>query len=70
MLKLKVKHMELVKNGKYYVAYKLLRLMQDRQVLLGLGDDDWEASMILDKLGFRGYISSKGNWARYYLNAK
>ena len=50
-LQIKMKHWELVKKGEYEVAYRLYKLLKGGSVYLGLGDADWAAERILDKIG-------------------
>ena len=49
-LSIMLKHRELVKAGKYEVAYKLLRLLIKKQVTLGFSDVCCEAEKILENL--------------------
>jgi hypothetical protein len=49
-LAIMLKHRELVKVGKYEVAYKLLRLLVKKQVTLGFSDACCEAEKILERL--------------------
>ena len=56
-LQIKMKHWELVKKGEYKVAYRLYKLLKDGSVYLGLGDVDWTAEIILEKMGCACNIS-------------
>lgn len=52
-----MKHQELIRAGKYFVAYKLLRLLQTGSINLYMGDYDMEAERILEKIGCRIVIT-------------
>lgn len=57
-LQLKMKHAELVKTGKYEVAWKIFSLLKHGSITLGWGNDaSWEAEDICDKLGLSFKIS-------------
>lgn len=46
-----LKHKELVKSGDLGVANLLLRLLVRGRIVLGYGDDEFEAERVLEKLG-------------------
>ncbi len=50
-LKIMMKHRDLIKHGEYDIAWVLLRLLHRGNIMLGLGDADFAAERILEKLG-------------------
>lgn len=67
-LALKLKHMELVQQGKYEVAGKLYELLLTGHVCLSLGNIDWEADRICESLDCKPSIS--GSWGHAIYNIK
>ncbi len=58
---------QLVRNGEFWLARTLLRLLSNERVNLGLGDSDFKVECILEKLGCGIRYSRDGNFARVYL---
>lgn len=56
---LKKIHFDLVKKGDYYTAKNILDFMRDGKIILGLGDADFKASIILDDAGFWSWTDSR-----------
>ena len=53
------KHIELVSNGKYEVASKILDFLNYGYVHLGLDDTSWECESIFENLRMYIYINSR-----------
>ena len=51
--KLNLIHQELCQKGHYCEARRILDLLRNKQVNLGLGDIDWNVGRILEKIGFK-----------------
>lgn len=56
---LKKIHFDLVKKGDYYTAKNILDFMRDGKIILGLGDADFKASILLDDAGFWSWINPR-----------
>ena len=56
---LKKIHFDLVKKGDYFTAKNILDFMRRGTILLGIGDADWKASIILDEAGFWSWTNSR-----------
>lgn len=52
-IRLKVKHVELVRKGEYGAAWYVLRLLRNRIVRLNLDDDAWTAQRALEEAGLK-----------------
>lgn len=66
-LQLKMKHVELVKAGKYEVAWKLFSLLKRGAIILGSGNEvSCEADKILEKLGVPFKVNR--NWGTVTYN--
>jgi hypothetical protein len=59
----------LVRSGKYIAARTVLHWLKSYsgKLVLGLGDSDWEVETQLEKFGYRGFVTSNGNYERFYL---
>ena len=65
-LQLKIKHAELVKQGKYDVAWKIFSLLKRGSLTLGSGDDaSYEADIICEKLGVPCKVNRRWGTATY-----
>ena len=73
---LKKEHRWMVKNGLYESARKVLILMNNKNITLGIGDSDYSASVIIEDVMRRtrdgekriyGFISIHGISATYYI---
>jgi hypothetical protein len=65
-LAIMMKHRELVAKGQYFIAYKLLRLLnKGNYITLYFGDYDMEVERILEKLGCQISIDRRG-YAKAY----
>lgn len=62
-------HQDMVRTGKYHVAWNLLILLRTGYLVLGLGDCDWETETLLEKNNIHITYSRNGNWARVRLVA-
>ena len=51
--KLRRIHQELCQKGHYCEARRILDLLRNKRVNLGLEDIDWDVSIILEKIGFK-----------------
>lgn len=67
MLKVKLLHMQLVRNGDYEVARRILQLLRERRLTLRLGDVDNRAELVLEKAGVHMSYSHDGHRAHAYL---
>ena len=69
MLKYRVMeyHKELVKKGQYIAARRVLRLLRDGRVALGLGDIDFSLEIQLEKIGCRIAYIGRHYTAHAYL---
>lgn len=52
-------HFELVKKGKFDTAWLVLEFLRKKSICLGLDDASWEASLIIDDIGFCSWTSSR-----------
>lgn len=62
---LKKIHFDLVKKGDYFTAKNILDFMRDGKIILGLGDSDFKASIILDDAGFWSWTDSR-TWSMHF----
>jgi hypothetical protein len=58
-------HQRCVRNGKYFVARKLLGFLRNSKITLGLGDIDFEVELILNACGYNTYSVDKWGVATY-----
>lgn len=58
-LKLKMLHRDLVTQSKYQEARKILWLLQDGHITLGLSDADMEVEELTKKLGCRQHVNTR-----------
>lgn len=65
-LAIMLKHKELVKAGKYEVAYKLLKLLLNGHIVLGFSDVCHETEKILEKLNCIVTYDSRYYLATFY----
>ncbi|QZY56678.1 hypothetical protein [Crassaminicella profunda] len=54
------KHMELVRKGKYQLARKILNVLKNETVYLGLSDTEWETEEICEEIGMKIKITRRG----------
>ncbi|MCU6714931.1 hypothetical protein OCV58_08415 [Megasphaera butyrica] len=67
-LKLKMKHAELVKAGKYEIAWKLFGLLKRGAITLGSGNEaSCEADKILEKMGVPFKVNRRWGTVTYSL---
>ena len=50
-LALMMKHKELVKAGKYDIAYSILRLLVKHEIVLGLSESHFKAELVMYQIG-------------------
>lgn len=60
-------HINLVRNGEYEKAKKILKFLIDKRIVLGIGNIDYEVSLILEYLGFYSTISNRTYNQTFYL---
>lgn len=53
-------HRNCVSSGRYDVARKLLRFLNESVIRLGLSDTDWEVEEILDSCNYRHTVNHRG----------
>lgn len=72
MLRYKVMefHKELVRGGQYIAARRVLQLLQEGRIALGLGDVDFSLECRLEKLGCRIAYIGRHYTAHAYLKAE
>ena len=67
-LQLKLKHAELVKAGKYEVAWKLFSLLKRGAIILGYGNEaSCEADRILENIGIPFKVNRRWGTVTYSL---
>lgn len=57
-------HRELVRTGKLYEAYLVLKLLRKGKLKLYLGDADWNVEKLCEDLGCKFGYNSRGYTAR------
>lgn len=62
-------HREWVRQGKFLEARRLLRLLRDGKVALGLGDTDWIVEKLCEDAGCRINYSTSYNRRGYTATA-
>ena len=61
-------HLNLIREGKYFIARDLLRFIVERNITLGLSDTDWELEKILNEVGCKlSYGRGRGYICKGYL---
>ena len=60
-IKIKKMYSEMVKAGKYNIAYLLLQLLIKHYVTLWLDDDSYETQLKLEKINCNMWYASNGN---------
>ena len=60
-------HRDLVRFGKLYEAWLVLRLLREEKLKLYLGDADWNVEKLCEDLGCRFGYSRNGYTAMVYL---
>ena len=60
-------HQDTVRQGKYLVARRILRLLFDGSITCGVGNVDWEVTKLLNKADVRSSICSSGRYQEFYL---
>lgn len=60
-------HQNLVREGKLFMARKLLHFLQNGSIVLGLSDDDYEVERILEKVGCRSTYGRNFRSSTVYL---
>lgn len=60
-------HRDLVKSGKLYEAWLVLRLLREEKLKLYLGDADWNVEKLCEDLDCRFGYSRNGYTAMVYL---
>ena len=58
-LKLKMLHKSLVAQNKYWQAWKVLQLLLNHRITLGLSDADMDVEELTTKLGCRKHINMR-----------
>lgn len=56
-------HREMVRNGQYRAAKKVLTLLAEGKVTLWLDDDSWAVESACEKIGCHIWYASNGNKA-------
>ena len=60
-------HFQLVKKGKFDTAKLILEFMRKKSIYLGLDDAGWEATLIIDKIGFWNWVNSRTGTIKFKL---
>jgi len=58
-------HKQFVRQGNFFEAKKVLRLLRAHTITLGLSDVDWNVESELIRLGFKETVNRKGISARF-----
>lgn len=58
---------DFLRGGKYFAARKILNLLSNQKVSLGLDDDSWEVEQLAYKLNLKVSYSKNFNGAHIYL---
>lgn len=66
-LALKFEHYMFVRQGKYAAANKILKLLLNGRLRLGLGDVDWEVDKVCERLGCPSSVSPRSGAITYHI---